>query len=166
MYHFQKRILAYRMSEVVPAKLILLVSLTGIFPTACVFEYNSSVVSPSMTYSTLNSSMVSRDSVLNGREALCLSFWCRQGLNQQVLCLCGPIVLLRNWFLVRQVHKCSLCGTPFLHFCFSQMCFKAYCVSVKVKKQNQNSKYHHEFADSVKVDTKLQKGQFQKVIEI
>ena len=46
------------------------------------------------------------------------------------------------------------------------MCFKAYCVSVKVKKQNQNSKYHHEFADSVKVDTKLQKGQFQKVIEI
>ena len=77
MYHFQKRILAYRMSEVVPAKLILLVSLTGIFPTACVFEYNSSVVSPSMTYSTLNSSMVSRDSVLNGREALCLSFWCR-----------------------------------------------------------------------------------------
>lgn len=75
MCHFQKRILAYRMSEVVPAKLKLLVSLTRTFPTACVFEYNCSILSPSMTQHS--SSMVSRDSVLNGRESLCWSFWYR-----------------------------------------------------------------------------------------
>ena len=52
MYHFQKRIPAYRMSEVLPTRPKLLVSLTGICPTACVFEYDSSILSPSMTYST------------------------------------------------------------------------------------------------------------------
>lgn len=63
--HFQKRILAYRMSEVVPAKLILLVSLTGIFPTAYVFEYNSSVLSPSMTLHT---------ELINGQSRFCVEW--------------------------------------------------------------------------------------------
>lgn len=87
MYHFQKRILAYRMSEVVPAKLKLLVSLTGIFPTACVFEYNSSILSPSMTYSTAHQWSVETLCSMGGRRFAGRSGVARDSINRCSVCV-------------------------------------------------------------------------------
>ena len=74
------------------------------------------------------------------REAVWGSLWCHQGLNQEGLCLGGPVVLLQCWYLEWQHRDGFWWRVPFFHLWVIRMWRKTHSVSWQMGREIKKSK--------------------------